>query len=1462
MANDKKPIVQYNGQLTQLLDADPLISNAGIVRNGVVIGPVSIYTDSLTGTISIGRTGQLLDVLGDLTVEGAEVVVGGATFRGDVQIGETPGPDTLAIVSDIVGGPLVLGVNAPILPKDDSGGAREVVIGSAAKRLRNVHSAVFTADDTAGTKNLLISHKELTYTQPAGGGSFSIVGVTPTAGTAGNALSLNSSAGNGVGAGGLAGLYAGDGGATNGTGGSVEVFAGDAGGTGIGGDVTIHAGSGDTIGKVYIGNTTTSGFVIGAGGNTCPTTSYGSILPGTDSTFDLGANLVRWANVYADNLYGAWSPSASFLPATDNSFDLGTAALRWRTLYLGPASLKVFQDPNTAGTASEDFKVSLGYTGGDGELIFTSVDGYQGFSIYDAGTTKIGADGNMFSVIAGKAGPADATNNGGQGGGLLARAGAGGDGSATKLAGPGGSAELSGGAAGAAGPGGGNIGGDAHVGGGPGSGAGTNGIVYLGLSNTSEVDCGTDFLPTGANTYDIGTQTRPWAEGHYGPSGLYVYKAGSGDTGHRVRISYTGSNAFITFDNVDGGQTLAISSPGTVTTPNANGNAITVAAGTADGTGTGGAILIEGGRSGGTTGGSGGAVTIRGGNIGTGDHTGAAVNVVGGPGGGISAGGAVNLTGGDAPGVGAGGQVAIQGGNSVGGTKGTVNIGTATTSAIEVGTATTPTNVRGALSVDGNTTLGNAITDKVTFTAQAASHLIPDTADAYDFGTSTLRWRDIYSATIRSYQAGGANWMKLDYQSLAMNQPTGGAPMAIGPVQTNAGVAGNGLAVQGGAAGTGAVNGGDLTLKAGQANVVGGGNGGATYVLGGWGGGAHGIIYIGSGQTKEVRLGAGGTTTPVIFDGYIKSHAIPETDATYDLGKAAGPQLRWNNVYAVNFVGGFTPSGSMTPTLDNTFDMGTAALRWRTLYLGPASLKVFQDPGTAGAASESYKIGIGYTGGSSDGEILFTSVAGLQKLSITSAATTTNHNAGNGIDVVGGLGGPQGGGGGGPGGNGGTVNITGGQGGTSGAGVAGGAGGYVNITGGAAQAGGSPPAPGGTVTIRGGASSSTPGLVIIGDTNTARVEIGASGISTYIVGDLYANGSTIVLGDAATDGVTFNARVQTDLHFQKEVNHIIDVDASTTATVAGGALSLTSGVGNTTGGGGDVRLDAGSGGTDGKGGNITIEAGAGRGTKNGGTLYIKAGQATPGTGVGGSIYMTAGAGAVTKGDIFIASSVTNGVAFGGVTTSASHVTIDAGWELDTNSTGNIDLPNNASARFKIEGVNVSANVTAANLGTLTAGPTSDASALHTHTTGGSGTSVDVVAVAKEALVVGQPVMFYNDAGTAKVRLSDANVAGRKDCVGLCSLAAGADTNPTSIRVAGEIGTTIGGAGNVYWDTDPVVGDVGKRVYISLTQGKLTWDVSGFTTVGDLTLRVGWISRVDVPNNKAYVVLGIGEGVTF
>jgi len=73
---------------------------------------------------------------------------------------------------------------------------------------------------------------------------------------------------------------------------------------------------------------------------------------------------------------------------------------------------------------------------------------------------------------------------------------------------------------------------------------------------------------------------------------------------------------------------------------------------------------------------------------------------------------------------------------------GSVGIGTATPSATldVVGGA----EINGDLTVTGNTTLGNAATDTVTFTADVASNLIPSADNTYDLGASGSEWKDLY----------------------------------------------------------------------------------------------------------------------------------------------------------------------------------------------------------------------------------------------------------------------------------------------------------------------------------------------------------------------------------------------------------------------------------------------------------------------------------------------------------------------------------------------------------------------------------------------------------------------------------------------------------------------------------------------------------------------------------------------
>jgi len=116
------------------------------------------------------------------------------------------------------------------------------------------------------------------------------------------------------------------------------------------------------------------------------------------------------------------------------------------------------------------------------------------------------------------------------------------------------------------------------------------------------------------------------------------------------------------------------------------------------------------------------------------------------------------------------------------------------------------------------------------------------------------------------------------------------------------------------------------------------------------------------------------------------------------------------------------------------------------------------------------------------------------------------------------------------------------------------------------------------------------------------------------------NGDTVI-GDAITDSLTVTAGILNNLTFRKEAAHSVLVQTSTTATAAGGALTITSGTGATSGNGGLATFSAGSGGTTGVGGGVAVTAGAGGSTSgNGGQITLTGGTVT--SGVPGNVIVT------------------------------------------------------------------------------------------------------------------------------------------------------------------------------------------------------------------------------------------------
>lgn len=597
-------------------------------------------------------------------------------------------------------------------------------------------------------------------------------------------------------------------------------------------------------------------------------------------------------------------------------------------------------------------------------------------------------------------------------------------------------------------------------------------------------------------------------------------------------------------------------------------------------------------------------------------------------------------------------------------------------------------------------------------------------------------------------------------------------------------------------------NGGDVTIQGGQGGIGGNKNGGNTYLRGGLhsGSGTDGIVYIGDSRTSEIDIGDSANPQTVIFRPYV-AYFGPAFGGSY---VAVGCRAEYNHIVGVY------PS-------------------------------------------------------------------------------TTTNAAGGKLTVVAGGGNGTGAGG--------DVEVIAGEGGS-----ADGSGGDAFLR---AGNGGATNGNGGSVYIRGGAHAGTgaDGTVYIGDQDTAALQIGASGggtndCDTTVYGnvtpgtdDAYDLGTSalrwknvnvgtgnVYVRANSTDYATYSpSRIQYNYPSGGGKFDVL-CGAATTALATGNEFEATGGEGGPSdgsaqgGSGGAVRLTAGRGGassatkdagiggyayvTGGAGGAATLGNGANGGhvyvtggagstgapnACQGGFVYINGGVGTGG-GQGGSVHIDGGSG-TTFGGIYIGQSYAALVSVG--QTGVSDITIQSKTlTLPEYVAGTSDVTIGSTAQ--------GSTFTGANIKKLHDG--SDATGLHYHTSGGS-SSVDVAATAKEALVIGQPLVFVNDSGTAKVQLSDADVSGRQDCVGLCSTTASGDGQPTTIRTAGECATTIGS--NVYWDTDPTAADVGKRVYISKSQGKLTYDVSLYGT-GDFVLRVGWISRVT--GGTAYVLVSIGEGV--
>lgn len=114
---------------------------------------------------------------------------------------------------------------------------------------------------------------------------------------------------------------------------------------------------------------------------------------------------------------------------------------------------------------------------------------------------------------------------------------------------------------------------------------------------------------------------------------------------------------------------------------------------------------------------------------------------------------------------------------------------------------------------------------------------------------------------------------------------------------------------------------------------------------------------------------------------------------------------------------------------------------------------------------------------------------------------------------------------------------------------------------------------------------------------------------------------------------------------------------------------------------------------------------------------------------------------------------------------------------------------------------------------------------------GSGTVVDVPSVATEVLLAGEAVRFV----TGGVQKADANAPAQLEPVGFAVAGAGIGA-PVSVRVAGVVDVAV-----ARFDVAPIAANVGKRVWLSTTAGRVT--LTAPSAVGDVVQRVGILATL-------------------
>ena len=287
--------------------------------------------------------------------------------------------------------------------------------------------------------------------------------------------------------------------------------------------------------------------------------------------------------------------------------------------------------------------------------------------------------------------------------------------------------------------------------------------------------------------------------------------------------------------------------------------------------------------------------------------------------------------------------------------------------------------VTGNATINGNLTLGDAATDNVSFGADINSHIIPNTDDTFDLGSSTQEWRNIYidgvayldevdidsgaidgtpigansasTGAFTTIAASGATTLSDALTVTGATALNGGLTMdtnkfTVADTTGNTAIAGT-LAVTGATTMTGALtaNGGvtgDLT-----GNVTGNLTGNVT---------SSGTSELTTVNVSGVLTANGNTvlgnaaTDTVTVNADIASNLIPSADSTYSIGDSSN---YWSHGYidAITTTGNVTVGGNAVVTGNLTVQGTTTTVNSTTVDVADLNITVASGAGSSSAAN-------------------------------------------------------------------------------------------------------------------------------------------------------------------------------------------------------------------------------------------------------------------------------------------------------------------------------------------------------------------------------------------------------------------------------------------------------------------------------------------------------------------------------